>query len=164
MAKGHSAQAVPVIAASNTSVAFQAARAQLLLDRIAAASDVTPGASDDPGTVDQLLRTLDDREALLTGLEPMVAELTSVRGQLGGLKGVTAEARLLDLVLAPAEQAAQRALGCQAMLLAKMQAMRDELKAEVDRLGHVGARAQAYLDHAAVPARAHPPRRLDGRR
>ena len=157
------AQAVPVVAATGATVAYQAARAQTLLDRIAAVSDVTPGASDDPGTIDQLLRALDEREALLADLEPVVAELSTVRGQLGRQQGLTAEARALDLVLAPVEQAAQRALGFHDLLVAKMQAMRDELLWEVDRLGHVGAMAQGYLSEqqAEAPVRRA---RLDVRR
>jgi hypothetical protein len=157
------AQAVPVVAASGAPVAYQAVRAQALLDRIAAVSDVTPGASDDPATIDQLLRALDEREALLADLGPVVAELRSVRGQLGGQNALTAEARALDLALAPVEQAAQRALSFHEHLVAKMQAMRDELLWEVDRLGHLGAVARGYLaERAALPA---PPRpRLDVRR
>lgn len=161
----HGAQAVPVVAATNASIAFQAARAQVLLDRIAAVSDVTPGASDDPGTADQLLRALDAREALLADLERVVVELSSVRGQLGGPRAVTAEARVLDLVLAPVEQAAQRAVGCQPMLLAKMQAMRDELKHEMQRLGYGDARADDDpRDHLPPASRAHAPGRPDARR
>ena len=158
----HGAQAVPVVAATMTPIAFQAARAQLLLDRIAAVSDVTPGASDDPGTVDQLLRALDEREALLADLERVVSELSRVRGQLGGPRAATAEARMLDLVLEPVEQAAQRALGCQPMLLARMQAMRDELKREVRRLGHGGAEAHADpQDRTVPPSRPRAPVRPD---
>ena len=161
----HGAQAVPVVAAINASIAFQAARARVLLDRIAAVSDVTPGASDDPGTVDQLLRALDAREALLADLERVVEELSSVRGQLGGPRAVTAEARVLDLVLAPVEQAAQRAVGCQALLLAKMQAMRDELKHEVERLGHGGVRAEDDPHERTIPPSSpHAPGRSDVRR
>lgn len=158
------AQAVPVVAANGAPVAYQAVRAQALLDRIAAVSDVTPGASDDPATIDQLLRALDEREALLADLGPVVAELSSVRGQLGGANASTAEARALDLALAPVEQAAQRALSFHEQLVQKMQAMRDELLWEVDRLGHLGAVAHGYLnDRAALPA--PPPRgRLDVRR
>jgi hypothetical protein len=162
------ASAVPVVAAiGGSSLAHQAARAQLLLDRIATVSDVTPGASESPSTIDQLLRALDEREALLADLEPVVAELSTVRGQLGGQGALTAEARALDLVLAPVEQAAQRALSFHEQLLQKMQAMRDELSWELDRLGHLGTLASGYLAESPRAALVAPPAaryRLDVRR
>jgi hypothetical protein len=140
------AGAVPVVAAvGGTSLAHQAARAQALLDRIASVSDIAPGASDDPATVEQILTALDAREALLTDLEPVVAELSSVRGQLGGAGPLTAEARALDLVLAPVEQAAQRALSFHEQLVQKMQDMRDELLWEMDRLTQLQTVAHGYL-------------------
>ena len=140
------AAAVPVVAAiGGSSLAYQAARAQALLDRIASVSDVVPGASDDPATVEQFLTALDAREALLTDLEPVVAELSSVRGQLGGAAALTAEARALDLVLAPVEQAAQRALSFHEQLVQKMQAMRDELLWDMDRLTQLQTVAHGYL-------------------
>lgn len=157
----HGANAVPVVAAiGGASVAFQAARAQMLLDRIAHVSDVTPGASDDPSTVDQLLAALDEREALLTDLQPVVAELSTVRGQLGRTGANTAHARALDLALAPVEVAAQRALSFHEQLLEKMGAMRDELLWEMDRLTQLDAVAHGYLDHGSSTAL----RRLDIRR
>ncbi|HEU4628460.1 MAG TPA: hypothetical protein VFS08_01905 [Gemmatimonadaceae bacterium] len=138
--------AVPVVAAlGGASLAHQAARAQALLDRIASVSNVDAGASDDPATVEQLLHALDAREALLTDLEPVVAELSSVRGQLGGAGPLTAEARALDLVLAPVEQAAQRALSFHEQLVQKVQAMRDELLWEMDRLTQLQSVAHGYL-------------------
>ena len=161
------AAAVPVVAAiGGSSLAHQAARAQLLLDRIATVSDVTPGASESPSTIDQLMRALDEREALLSDLEPVVAELSTVRGQLGGQHALTAEARALDLVLAPVEHAAQRALSFHEQLVQKMQAMRDELVWEMDRLGHLGTVASGYLAETARPALAAPAAayRLDVRR
>lgn len=159
------ALAVPVVAATGASLAHQAACAQALLDRIAEVSDVTPGASDEPSTIDQLMQALDRREALLSDLEPVVAELSTVRGQLARNGALTAEARALDMVLAPVEQAAQRALGFHEQLVQKMQAMRTELVWEVDRLGQLGAMAQGYLGEGiAEPVAAVPVRRLDVRR
>ena len=145
---------VPVIAATGATVAFQSARAQLLLDRIATVSDVTPGASAGASTLTQLLRALDEREALLGDLERVVAELTTVRGQLGGANALTAGARALDLAIAPVVEAAQRALRLHAELVARMAAMRDELLWEVDRLGHVGAAAHRYLSDRGALATA----------
>jgi hypothetical protein len=144
------AQSVPVVAATGATVAFQSARVQLLLARIAAVSDVAPGAASGAATMTQLLRALDERRALLTELETVVAELSTVRGQLGGAHALTAGARALDLAVAPVEQAAQRALCLQAQLVAKMEAMRDELLWEVDRLGHSGAAAHRYLSESGA--------------
>src|SRR5690606_10572903 len=85
------------------SLAHQAARAQALLDRIADVSSMPGGAADDPATMGGLLARLDEREALLSDLEPVVAELSVVRGQLADQGPSTAQARALDLALAPVE-------------------------------------------------------------
>lgn len=141
------------------SLAHQAARAQALLDRIADVSNTPTGSADDPATIIALLARLDEREALLSDLEPVVAELSVVRGQLADQRPSTAQARALDLALAPVEQAARRALGFHEQLLEKMQAMRDEMIWELDRLDQLETVAHGYL--AAVPA---PEARLDVRR
>jgi hypothetical protein len=160
-----SAAAVPVVAIGSVGLAHQAARAQQLLDRIATVSDVTPGASEDPASVAAILDALDARDALLSDLEPVVAELSTVRGQLARGGALTAEARALDLVLAPVEQAAQRALSFHELLVEKMQAMRDELVWEMDRLGRLEGVAHGYLDEPpAASVAAAPLRRLDVRR
>ncbi len=164
-----SAAAVPVVA-SGPALLHQAARAQMLLDRIAHVSEVPDGASDDPATLEGLLKALDARDAILSDLQPVVAELSSMRGQLAGGGALTAQARALDLALAPVEQAARRAISFHEQLAEKMQAMRDELVWEMDRLGRLGAVASGYLGEppAAAPAAAAsgaaPARRLDVRR
>lgn len=145
--------AVPVVAAvGGVTLAHQAARAQALLDRIADVSDVPIGNAEDPTTVDQLLAALDSREALLSDLEPVVAELSLVRGQIAGHGALTAEARALDLALAPVEQAARRALSFHEQLLEKMHAVRDELFWELDRLEQLDSVAETYLGAQSVPA------------
>ncbi len=158
----------------STALAYQAARAQALLDRIADVSAAPLGASADPGTIDQLLAALDAREALLSDLEPVVAELSLVRGQIARQGAVAAEARAFDLAIAPVERAAQRALGFHEQLLEKMQAMRDELLWELDRMeqldtvagDYAGAASMALMAPAAPPARTAPAAgtRLDVRR
>lgn len=135
---------------SPLSLAHQAARAQALLDRIADVSSMPAGTADDPSTMTALLARLDEREALLSDLEPVVAELSVVRGQLAGQQPSTAHARALDLALAPVEQAARRALGFHEQLLEKMQAMRDEMVWELDRLDQLGTMAHGYLAGAAA--------------
>ena len=110
------------------------------------------GNAEDPTTVDQLLRALDAREALLSDLEPVVAELSLVRGQIAGHGALTAEARALDLALAPVEQAARRALSFHEQLLEKMHAVRDELVWELDRLEQLDTVAETYLGAEAAPA------------
>ena len=150
--------------ASGTALLHQAARAQMLLDRIAHVSEVPAGASDDPATLEGLLKALDARDAILSDLQPVVAELSSMRGQLAG-GAHTAQARALDLALAPVEQAARRAIGFHEQLVEKMQAMRDELVWEMDRLGRLGAVANGYLGEPTAAAAGGPPaRRLDVRR
>jgi hypothetical protein len=141
------------------SLAHQAARAQALLDRIADVSSMSESTAGDPSTMSALLAKLDEREALLSDLEPVVAELSVVRGQLADQRPSTAQARALDLALAPVEQAARRALGFHEQLLEKMQAMRDEMVWELDRLDQLETMAHGYL--AAAPA---PEVRLDIRR
>lgn len=127
------------------SVAYQAARAQALLDRIADVSDIStlPGGED--GTVTAIMERLDAREALLADLEPVVAELSLVRGELVDQGESVAQARALQLALAPVEQAARRALGFHEQLLEKMQAMRDEMVWELARLDQLDSVAQGYL-------------------
>lgn len=137
-------------------LAHQAARAQVLLDRIADVSAMPDTDADEAATIMSLLARLDEREALLSDLEPVVAELSVVRGQLAGQRPPTAEARALDLALAPVELAARRALSFHDQLLDKMQAMRDEMVWELDRLDQLGTVAHGYL--AGVPA---PVARLD---
>lgn len=141
------------------SLTYQAARAQELLDRIADVSDVAelPAAAD--ATMAEILERLDAREAMLSDLEPVVAELSLVRGELAGQGEPAAQARALHLALAPVEQAARRALDFHAQLLEKMQAMRDEMVWELDRLDRLDTVAQGYL-HAAPP----PDGQLDVRR
>lgn len=163
MPGGRSAAAVPVVA-TGPALLHQAARAQMLLDRIAHVSDVPAGASDDPATLEGLLRALDARDAILVDLQPVVAELSTVRGQLARNGALTAQARALDLALAPVEQAARRAVSFHEQLVEKMQAMRDELVWEMDRLGRLGAVATGYLGEPAPAAGAVPARRLDVRR
>ena len=153
------------VASSGAALLHQAARAQMLLDRIAHVSEVPVGASDDPATLEGLLKALDARDAILADLQPVVAELSTVRGQLAGDGALAAQARALDLALAPVEQAARRAIGFHEQLVEKMQAMRDELVWEMDRLGRLGAVANGYLgEPAAAAAGAAPARRLDVRR
>lgn len=139
------------VAAGAFSLAHQAARAQALLDRIADVSSMPDGTTDDPATMIALLARLDERESLLSDLEPVVAELSVVRGQLADQRPTTAEARALDLALAPVEQAARRALGFHEQLLVKMQAMRDEMLWELDRLDQLGTMAHGYLAGVLVP-------------
>ncbi len=141
------------------SLAHQAARAQALLDRIADVSSMPEYNADDAATMVGLLARLDEREALLSDLEPVVAELSVVRGQLADQRPSTAHARALDLALAPVEVAARRALSFHEQLLQKMQAMRDEMVWELDRLDQLGTVAHGYL--AGMPA---PVARLDVRR
>ncbi|HEX5579931.1 MAG TPA: hypothetical protein VFX39_00045 [Gemmatimonadaceae bacterium] len=140
-------------------LAYQAARAQALLDRIADVSDVPLGQMDDPATIDQLLAALDAREALLSDLQPVVAELSMVRGQIASQESAAAEARAFDLAIAPVEVAARRALSFHEQLLEKMKAMRDEMLWELDRVEQLDAVAEGYLS-ATVPAGT----RLDVRR
>lgn len=160
-AEGHAGDPAmdAVASVSHFSLAHQAARAQALLDRIADVSTM-PGdvGSDHPETMSALLARLDEREALLSDLEPVVAELSVVRGQLAGQQSA-AQARALDLALAPVELAARRALGFHEQLLEKMQAMRDEMVWEIDRLDQLGAMAHGYLADAPSPET-----RLDVRR
>lgn len=132
------------------SLAHQAARAQALLDRIADVSSMPEAGSDDAATISGLLARLDQREALLSDLEPVVAELSVVRGQLADQRSSSAQARALDLALAPVEVAARRALSFHEQLLEKMQAMRDEMVWELDRLDQLGTVAHGYL--AGMPA------------
>ena len=160
----NAAGAVPVVA-SGPALLHQAARAQMLLDRIAHVSDVPAGRSDDPATLEGLLQALDARDAILADLQPVVAELSTMRGQLARGGAVTAQARALDLALAPVEQAARRAISFHEQLVEKMQAMRDELVWEMDRLGRLGAVASGYLgEPAAAAGGGAPVRRLDVRR
>ena len=142
------------------SVAHQAARAQALLDRIADVSEAATGSSGESATVASVLEALDAREALLSDLAPVVAELSAVRGRITAQSLPAAQARAFDLALAPVEQAARRALSFHEQLLQKMQAMREELVWEMDRLDQLGTMAQGYL-HDSQPAAAV---RLDVRR
>ncbi|HEY0971838.1 MAG TPA: hypothetical protein VGE02_12790 [Gemmatimonadales bacterium] len=146
----------------STALAHQAARAQALLDRIADVSDVSDvplGRSDEPASIDQIMAMLDAREALLADLQPVVAELSMVRGQIASHGAVAAEARAFDLAIAPVEVAARRALGFHEQLLEKMQAMRDELLWELDRMEQLDTVAEGYL--GAAPSSGM---RLDVRR
>lgn len=146
--------ATPAAAAAGVSLAHQAARAQALLDRIADVSDLGVSGDLDEGTIDHLLQALDEREALLTELTPVVAELGAVRGQLARQTGgaSAAEARALELAIAPVERAARKALDFHQVLLEKMQAVRDELSWELDRLDQLGAMATGYLGEPERPA------------
>lgn len=134
-------------AAAAASVAHQAARAQALLDRIAAVSEHGLAGDLRGDSVDHLLQALDEREALLTELSPVVAELALVRGQLARAEHEesAAEARALELAIAPVERAARKALDFHQVLLEKMQAVRDEMAWELDRLDQLGAMAGGYL-------------------
>ena len=142
------------------SVAHQAARAQALLDRIADVSESAGGSSTEPATMAGVLEALDAREALLSDLAPVVAELSAVRGQITAQALPAAQARAFDLALAPVEHAARRALSFHEQLLQKMQAMREELVWEMDRLDQLGTMAQGYLHDGRPTA----PNRLDIRR
>ena len=128
-----------------SSVAYQAARAQAILDRIADVSELPDSSAEDEGTMSVILKRLDAREALLSDLEPVVAELSQVRDELSDHGRSAADARALQLALAPVEQAARRALDFHGQLLEKMQAMRDEMVWELARLDQLGAMAQGYL-------------------
>ena len=129
------------------SIAHQAARAQALLDRIAAVGEHGMSGELRGDSVDHLLQALDEREALLTELTPVVAELALVRTQLARAEdeASAAEARALELAIAPVERAARKALDFHHVLLEKMQAVRDEMAWELDRLDQLGAMAGGYL-------------------
>ena len=124
-------------------LASDGAEAEALLRRFCVLSSAALAAlerDDSSG----LPAALDDREALMRQLGPLLWSLTATRARFANQPDQTSDARAVTATLASAEQSIRQAQAADAELLARVSACRSQLAEELDRLEQAELAVAAY--------------------
>ena len=133
-------------------LARQSAEACSLLERFRViASDAV--AAIERGEADGVGAAIDERDAIIRHLEPIVQELSEARAAVAGVHRLTAEGRRIEALLEPVEQAALRAQVVHARLERAAADARTRVQRELDLLEQGEAAADAYAASTAARAR-----------